>query len=291
MKSVIDWVVAQRYRPILLAMAFSALVPVLATALLGLVAVRRGAAQASISAAGGIAAVALIEVVTSGKVGMLTAFAAGTMIAGVALGALVAWARGLSLSFQATLLFCVVVAVAITLFGPTPHQIFAAVTDWLVNTLQKNGATEAQLQAARSLDSLLLGLGFAVVFTGLVVGLLLIYWWVSLVRTDLAFGREFRLLRMGHVLGIPALIVVSVGLVLNTPVVQNLTLLALFAFLFQGLAVMHAWAHAKRWHPVLLGLVYLLFVTPLSLAAILGLSVVGLLDNVFELRSPLRAQA
>jgi hypothetical protein len=291
MKSVIDWVVAQRYRPILLAMAFSALVPVVATALLGLVTVRRGAAQAAMSAAAGVAAMALIEVITSGNVGLLTAVAAGAMTAGIALGALVTWARGLSLSFQATLLFCVVVAVGFTLFGPTPHQIFAAATDWLVNSLQKNGATEAQLQAARSLDSLLLGIGIAAAFTALVTGLLLTYWWVSLLRTDLAFGREFRLLKMGHVLGVPALVVVSIGLVLNTPVIQNLRLLALFAFLFQGLAVMHAWAHARKWHPALVGLVYVLFVPPLSLAAILGFSILGLLDNVFELRSPLRTQA
>lgn len=291
MKAIIDWVVAQRYRPVLLAMMFSVFVPVVSTALVGLVAVRRGAPQAALSAAAGVAAVAFIEFITSGHVGVLTAIAGGTMSAGVALGALVAWTRGLSLSFQATLLFCVVAAVAITLFGPTPHEIFASVIDGLVKTLQKNGASAAQLQAARGLDSLLLGLVFAALFTSLVAGLLLIYWWVSLMRSDLAFGREFRLLRMGHVLGVPALIIVSAGLVLDTPVVHNLTLLALFAFLFQGLAVMHAWAHAKHWHPVLLFLIYLLFVTPLNVAAILGLSIVGLLDNVFELRSPLRTQA
>jgi uncharacterized protein YybS (DUF2232 family) len=96
---------------------------------------------------------------------------------------------------------------------------------------------------------------------------------------------------MGRVLGVPALVLISIGLVLDTPLVQNLTPLVLFAFLFQGLAVMHAWAHAKKWHPLLVGLIYLLFVTPLTGVTILGLSVVGLLDNVFNLRSPLRAQA
>jgi hypothetical protein len=72
--------------------------------------------------------------------------------------------------------------------------------------------------------------------------------------------------------------------------VQNLTPLALFGFLFQGSAVMHAWAHARQWHIGILVLVYVLFVPPLTGMAILGLSAVGLLDNIFDLRSGLRAR-
>jgi hypothetical protein len=53
---------------------------------------------------------------------------------------------------------------------------------------------------------------------------------------------------------------------------------------------MHAWAHARKWHPAFIWPVYILFVTPLTWVAIFGLSAVGLLDNVFELRAGARAE-
>lgn len=291
MKRVLDWLMSQRYRPVLLAMAFSALVPVVSTGVMGLVTARRGPLEALASAAAAIGGVALIEVVTEGGVGVLSAVAAIAMLTGVGLGTLVIWARGLSLSFQATLLFCVVAVLVITLVGPDPEQLFAPLMERLASALRDGGATDSQLQALQGVKPVLLGIVLGVAFAWLVAGLFLTYWWLSLMRSDVAFGPEFRVLKMGRVLGVPALVLISIGLVLDTPLVQNLTPLVLFAFLFQGLAVMHAWAHAKKWHPLLVGLIYLLFVTPLTGVTILGLSVVGLLDNVFNLRSPLRAQA
>jgi UDP-N-acetylmuramyl pentapeptide phosphotransferase/UDP-N-acetylglucosamine-1-phosphate transferase len=59
----------------------------------------------------------------------------------------------------------------------------------------------------------------------------------------------------------------------------------------QGLAVLHAWAYAKRWHPGLVAPVYVLLVTPLMVLVILGLSALGLLDNWFDLRARLHSQA
>jgi uncharacterized protein YybS (DUF2232 family) len=84
---------------------------------------------------------------------------------------------------------------------------------------------------------------------------------------------------------------VALGLVFDTALVQNLSALALLAFVFQGLAVLHAWAHAKRWHPGLVAPVYVLLVTPVRVLVIFVLSAVGLLDNWFDLRARLRSQA
>jgi hypothetical protein len=66
--------------------------------------------------------------------------------------------------------------------------------------------------------------------------------------------------------------------------------LALAAFVLQGLAILHAWAHAKRWHVAFVAPVYVLLVTPLMLLVLLGLGTLGLLDNWFDLRAPLRVQ-
>jgi hypothetical protein len=60
--------------------------------------------------------------------------------------------------------------------------------------------------------------------------------------------------------------------------------------LFQGLAVLHAWAYARRWHPALLAPVYVLLVTPAMVVIFFALSAIGLIDNWFDLRAPLRSQ-
>src|SRR5690606_33794063 len=106
------------------------------------------------------------------------------------------------------------------------------------------------------------------------------------------FGKEFRRLELGRLLGMTASVIVTLSLVTEAALVQNLSSLALFSFLFQGLAVMHAWAHARRWHPAYIAPVYVALATPtpLIVAAVLGLSAVGLIDNWFNLRAPLQAQ-
>ena len=126
------------------------------------------------------------------------------------------------------------------------------------------------------------------VLTQVVGPLFLACWWLVLAMGGKGFGAEFRLLKLGRLLGALATVVVVLGLVFDAPLVQNLTALALMVFLLQGLAVFHAWAHVKRWHFGIVVLVYLLLITPL---AMLGLSGVGLVDSWFDLRAPLRLQA
>ena len=78
------------------------------------------------------------------------------------------------------------------------------------------------------------------------------YWWLGAGDAEPEFGeRVSAACKLGRVLGIPAMILMSFGLVIDSPLVQNLAFLVLLAFLFQGLAVVHAWAHAKHWQPLL----------------------------------------
>jgi uncharacterized protein YybS (DUF2232 family) len=60
--------------------------------------------------------------------------------------------------------------------------------------------------------------------------------------------------------------------------------LALLGFLCQGLAVLHAWVHARKWHPGFLVPVYVLLVTPLTILVALSLGALGFIDNWFNLR-------
>lgn len=290
MKIFVDWVLSQRYWLVLLAILFAALFPVVTAALMVLNTLYRGTTQGFATALLGSAALALLAVATAG--GWLYVAVAGSvaMVSGAALGALLNWARTLTLGFQCTVLGSLSVAAAVTLFGPAPSVLVEPVVTRLVELLQAGEATPEQLDAVRTWDTMLLGMMFGALFALLVAVMLLGYWWFALARAEVGFGTEFRALKLGRVLGILAMILVTVGLVVPVPVVQNLSPIALFAFLFQGLAVMHAWAYAKQWQPVFVWPVYLLLILPwTSWIALLGLSAVGLLDNIFDWRSRLRA--
>jgi hypothetical protein len=159
----------------------------------------------------------------------------------------------------------------------------------VIEVMRSSGAALEQIEAVSALDpEFLFGLFLAAVFAQIVAALLLACWWYSLVQPDMLFGVQFRALKLGKVLGISAMVLLSVGVVSQLALVQNLLPMALFMFLFQGLAVMHAWGFARKWHPSFLALVYVLLITPFGIIAVTLLSMIGLLDNVFSLRSPLR---
>ncbi len=290
MTAFVDWVVAQRHRLIVLAIVLTPLLPFMTCALMVLESARRGTLVGLNSALFGLAGVVVLAMVSGSNVIVFVGLGAIVMLGGVAIGALLRWAGSLALAFQGTVLACCLVAVALSVLLPEPAQLFSGVVEEFVEMLRQSGTGEEQLDLVSSLDRLLMGLMVAAVFAQLVGGLLLGHWWSHLARRAIGFGVEFRALKLGRVLGIPAMLLIALGLILDAPLLDNLTPLALFGFLFQGLAVLHAWAYAKNWHAALIVPVYVLLITPLTGLAILGLGVVGLVDNLFDLRSSLRAQ-
>ena len=154
--------------------------------------------------------------------------------------------------------------------------------------LQAPPGSEAEV--AELLARLALMLPAVTLFSSLAGVLLLGYWWWRAANGERRFGVEFRQLKLGRWLGAAATVIVVLGLVFSAPVVQNLLPMALFGFIFQGLAVLHAWAHARHWHVGILVLFYLLLVLPpLSVLVMLALSVVGVVDHWLDLRRPVRS--
>jgi len=291
MKTLVDWLCAQRYRTVIFATALTPILPMLTISLMTLDTVRRGPRPALLGAIAGVGVIVLLASLTGGSVPVLVGVAATSMVVGIATGALLRVAGVLVLAFQGTVLACFLVALGVLLFGPSPEVLFAPLIEELVALVEAGGAPPEQLEMVRGWSSILFGIFAALVLAQLLASLVLSYWWLKLARDEPGFGAEFRSLKLGRVLGIPAMVLISLGLVWDAPLIQNLTPVALFGFLFQGLSVMHAWAHAKQWHPGLIVPVYVLLLTPLTGAAVLGLSAVGLLDNIFDLRAPLRAQS
>jgi len=294
MKGFLDWLLARRHRPILLAAAASLLVPVVTAALVALETLRSGLKDTLPGAAigaGAVAALLLLSARVQGGSDSLAAVYAGvavfTFAAGLGLGVLLRWAKGLALAFRALVLAVAGAVLVASLFGPGGGDLLAPLFDYIA-AIGAPAATEEQLAAFREAQPLVLGLLAAGVLCALAMALFLAYWLCGIAVGDTRFGKEFRELRLGRSLGIPAMVLITAGLVLGAPLVQNLAALALVGFVFQGLSVMHAWAHARRWHAALVAGVYVLLITPLTGVVVLGLSAVGLMDNWFDLRAPLR---
>jgi hypothetical protein len=287
MKAFVNWVLSQRYWIVLAAVVAAPLLPVVTAGLTVLNSLHRGTSQGFAMALAGAVVLTALAVVTRGAWMDLAVVGSFALLCGALLGALLNWSGGLSLAFQGVVLASYLVAGALMLVGPSPELLVGLIIERIHELMEAGAASEEQLQQLDQLaqaDTMLLGIMFAVVFAQLVGALLLGYWWFGMVRNEIRFGVEFRALRLGRLLGIIGMVLVTAGLIIPAPVIQNLTPIALLAFLFQGVAVMHSWAHTKEWHPAFLWPVYLVLITPWTWIALFGLSAVGLIDNVFQLR-------
>jgi hypothetical protein len=288
MRAFVHWVLARRYRLILLAIMTAPVLPVVAAALTSLDTARRGPMQGLVGAFVGIAGMIILAFVSGTNPAVFTAIAFVTFLSGVGIGLLLK-AGTLVLAFQAAVLASFGVIGAISLFATEARTLFEPFIAELVQILRASDATPQQIELVEGRGGMVLLAG--AVFSQLMGALLLAYWWFALAAGDRRFGAEFRQLKLGRLLGMLGTTVIVIGLVFDTALVQNLSALALLAFVLQGLAVLHAWAYAKRWHPGLVAPVYVLLVTPLMVLVILGLSALGLLDNWFDLRARLHSQA
>ena len=290
MRAFVRWVLERRYRLVLLAIVFAP-IPILffvTTALLTLETIRRGGLQGTYSALAGTAGILAVAFISGADSRALVTVGLIALFAGVALGVLVRRANSLALAFQGSLLVCVVAVIGANAFWPDPGVLIGVELAQIFEAFRDSGATEEQLAIMRGWDTVFFGVAGAAVFLELVAALLLGYWWNSLGGPDGRFGLQFRMLRLGRVLGVPATLLMAASLVLDVPLVQNLFPLALLGFWFQGLAVSHAWARAKRWHPTVLGAAYVLLISPLTGLVILVMGSVGLIDNWIDLRAPLQ---
>lgn len=285
MTAFVLWLLQRRYRLVVIAVGVAPLVPFVAAALMALETIRRGAYQglvaAAVSATGVLAIGALVgrEVYFFGVAGIFL---------GTGLGAIMGATHSLMLVFQSSLLLCVAGLLTALVVWPDPRALIGPHLETVLQVFRENGAAPEQIAALNGLADIFFGLAAAVVFANLVVAVLLGYWWACLADTPGSPGGDFRALKLGRILGVPATLLMGASLFVDMSLVQNLFPLVLFGFCFQGLAVTHAWAHAKRWNPALLLVMYLLLVSPLTVLIVFALGSMGLVDNWMNLRAPLR---
>lgn len=293
MKGFVQWLLVRRYRPVILAAAFAPapLISFASTALMTLETLYRGGQQGLTSALAATGGVLILAWVWGADLGNFGLVGGATLLAGVGLGVLLRWAGTLALAFQGVVLLCAAGAVLAAVVWPEPGAMITSIVDQGVEWLRSTGAGEQQILAVtEGWARLFVGFLTLGIFLQLMVPLLLGSWWAALMNPEPRFGPQFRELRLGRFLGIPATLVMAVSLVLEGAVIQNLFPLVLFAFWFQGIAVVHAWGKARQWNPAVVAAMYILLLPPFTGLTVLALASVGLVDNWIDLRAPLRVQ-
>jgi hypothetical protein len=285
MRSFATWVTARPHRSILLAIVLVQPLPLVASALLALDALRRGPR----------AALATAVLVCAGFLAVGMAFGAGAgeaamvglpLLLGAASGALLAGTRSLSLAVQLTVLGYAVAALAVFALVVDPVRLGTLMLDAGRQLLELLGLGQAQIEDLLRIQPLAVAaVWVASLLASTLASVLLARWWHSLIAADLEFGAEFRRLRLGQFAAVLLLALAGAALLLDVPAVDAVALAALVGFLFQGLAVLHARCASGGWHPAVMVVVYLSLASPLAPWTCLGVSTIGLLDNFFSLRA------
>lgn len=292
MKAVVEWLLARRHWLAVIAVVSAQVIPVIACALLIVDGARHGPRKALPLAGAVVLAIVVLSVGGGPPATIAMVYALTIGAAGCAAGALIHRMSSLELTFQVLILGTLVVVALVSVLGPAPAVLTAPFIAEVVNFLEAMEVPDGQLDVIRGLDpQLLLSSLYALAEILLLSALMLGYWWLALVDEELHFGKQFRALRLGKIVGILSMVILTASLVLNWPVVLNLAPLVAVGFLFQGIAVMHAWLHGRYWGAIVAGLVYASFVTSLSGITVTALCAAGLLDNFFSLRRSLQTGA
>jgi hypothetical protein len=289
-KAIVDWVLAQRVRPIILAVVTAPLLAMVSAALIALETARRDFAGGVICGLATVAGLLAIAAIAGADMSLFAAIGLICAISGVGIGWLIRRAGNLVLAYQTAVLIAMVVVTAVGLLGLDVRAVFDSTVQDAVGLLRANDAPPQEVAFVEERGAEIL---FAVaVFSQFVGALLLAYWWSLIAARQRRFGQEFRRLALGRVLGVIATLVIVLGLASGVELVQNLVPLAFLGFLLQGVAVVHAWAHAKRWPPGLVVPLYVLLLLPaVNVLVVVPLGLVGVVDNWFNLRALIRPQS
>lgn len=292
MRSFAAWATDRPFRLVLLAVLSAHLLAPVAAALLAVDALRRGPGPAAVAAFASIAGLIGLSLVLGADLVVTLSLAAPVVIGGSAIGTLLGWARSLSVTFQGTVIGVIVITAIAFLILPDAARVGEILQNQVLTLLQAGGAAPEQLAQFAAVDSA----EFVRVFLisqllSLVVALLLGLWWYSLIREGVNFGAEFRALKLGRVAGIVLMVLVVAGQLTSVPLIQDLAPMAVIAFLFQGLAVLHARSNADKWPRAALVVVYVALLSPWTVAALMVIAALGLLDNFFNLRARAETKA
>lgn len=280
-----SWLLARRMpRIVLMAVLFP--IPVMAIASAAIVAATASSHGWRVAAADACVSAALLMA--------LTVLAGGAWFE-IVVGAGVTWAiaaglgqlrkvGSLNLAVQSSVLMGFIGALVFTLWSRDPHAYWEGVLRDLLGRVRAAGVDVGPDDVVPMAAQLMTGTMSASAVVSALGALFLGCWWSG--GTDgRSFSAEFQGLRMGRVLGVLAGVVGLLALTGLRPSVDDLLLVLGVGFVVQGLAVIH-WQGARRAWPRAWPLaVYLPALVPaLAVLELLGLALLGLVDNGYSLR-------
>lgn len=120
--------------------------------------------------------------------------------------------------------------------------------------------------------------GFVAMLYLLLVPIVLLARWTQARLADSkAFGEEFRQLALGKTAALIALIVAALGFLMKQPWLASLLYLLVIAFMFQGIAIVHARVKGRRPARLILSVFYcVLLIAPMAVALT---ALTGVIDN------------
>lgn len=201
-------------------------------------------------------------------------------VAPLGLAAMLRRTGSLTLCFQVAVLGIGLVLVGVHVALEDPGAVWQR---WLEIAAQSLGDAGFEIEPAEVVQSLrdtMWGSYAALTLATVLGALFLGRWWYTLVRAPGSFGREFRQLRVGLLLGIVASLVLAAAVFTEVPLLDALAWVAVTAMACEGLAAAHRGRAGGRFGKFWLVLIYLLLIFPptafLMVALLAGW---GFMDN------------
>lgn len=253
----------------------------LSGAMIGVMALRYGAAEGLVTVAGSAALAAVFTWLVVDTAMPVLAFAVATWVPVWLLAVVLRTTRS-----QGVMLATAGALGALVVVGT--HLVLGNAVEWwrhLLEQLFVNGAQHAGLHMnaadtrrigamIRELAPMMTGLVAAATVFGLVLTVLIARWWHALLDNRGGFGREFRALALPRSVAVVALIVVALGVLadrLTGGVARDLVWTVLVLYFLQGLALVHALIKARgRTVGWLVALYALLLFVPLQMVVLVA---------------------
>lgn len=201
-----------------------------------------------------------------------------------ALGLAWVWRRtgAPNLCFQLAVLGIALALTLVYVFVSDPQALWVERLTHLVRVMSEAGITlEGDVDLlirmwARTMWGALAALTLGAILLSLFLG----RWWAALLQTSDEFGKEFRQLRLGRVLGVAVTVLLIAALGLQFAWIDSLAWVALAGLAFQGLAAAHRSKATGHLHRGWIAAIYVLLLIPLSTSvAVLMLATWGFVDN------------
>ncbi len=261
MQRLVDWLLQRRIAVIAIAVVFAPNVAIVSSAAIGLQWAHRGPAVAVGDALIASLAITIVAIAAAGGLGNALPIAVEgcvSVLIGCIVGGILRGTSSLTLAVQIVLLMGFVGIGLYTAFGSTSNTLFDTQMAQIVEVLRLQQRPEEEIAAIAALQPRLVGFYGLEVCLRVLFALLLTSWLLGYARRQALFGREFRGLRIGYVIGVPCALILALTLVLNWTLLHNLFGIAVLAFVLQGLAYVHSRGNAAGWHPIQYVPVYLL---------------------------------